>query len=162
MTKMKNITTYIIYAIVFLVVVMIAIPTEKADMMCPQGPYTKNKKLCKEGNGKLFKYSKFNEKDTIKTTSRKLQKLIDDKKTQIIWRRLFIQSVIIVFLLNFIVTDNIPDGKQFFISTLLVYFILLSFTNFYNTHYYNLFDNKIKQGLEIIFKLEDQRPSTKN
>lgn len=146
-----NKTDLIIYVIYFITLVLIAIPTEKADMMCPNSVFTKNKKLCKEGNGKLFRYSKISPKDDIKSVSIKMSKLIDDKNTQVLWRRYFLFSGILSILLHYIITDRLPKGKDFMISFIIIYVSSLQLHNFYSYHYDKIFDRKIKYGLRKIY-----------
>ena len=152
----------IVYSIFIIILLKIVLPTEKADMMCPNGPYTKNKKVCKEGNGKLFRFSKINKQDNVKTISLKMNKFIDDKKTQVKWRRFFIMTIILCLLIPYIITNNIPRGKDFLILFFIVFTILIGFDNFYTFHYINIFDNKLKEGLKIIYLLENKSNSTIN
>jgi hypothetical protein len=149
--KKQDKTDLVIYSIYFITLILIAIPTEKADMMCPNSVFTKNKKLCKEGNGKLFRYSKISPKDDIKSVSIKMSKLIDDKQKQVLWRRYFLFSGILSIALHYIITERLPRGKEFMISFLLIYISSLQLHNFYSYHYEKIFDRKIKNGLRKIY-----------
>lgn len=150
--KKQDKSDLVIYFIYFIILFSVAIRTERADMMCPKSVFTKNKKLCREGNGKLFRYSKLIPKDNIKTISIKMSKLIDDKQKQVIWRRYFLLSGVLSIALSYILKDRLPRGKEFVISFIIIYIFTLQMHNFYSYHYEKIFDDKLKNGLRRIYK----------
>ena len=144
-----------VYAILFGVLFKIALRTEHADLTCPQGPYTKNKSVCKHGNGKLVQVAKYESKDDVKTTLKKMNMLIKNKHTQVYWRRSFILAVTVSFLGNYILTGSFPDGRNLILLFLVVYLASSSLNSFYVHHNDKVFDEKIVQGLVKINKIHN-------
>lgn len=153
LTNTINYSDLFIYAILFGVLFKVALPTEKADLTCPNGPYTKNKSVCKHGNGKLVQVAKYKDEDDINTVLKKMNMLIKNKHTQVYWRRSFILSVVVSFFSNYILTGSFPDGRDFLLVFLVVYIISTSLNSFYVHHNDKVFDEKIVQGLTRVNKL---------
>ena len=154
--KCADMTVYFIFLFLLL---KLAIPTEKADMMCPDGPHTKNKSLCREGNGKLFRYGKIGKKDSIAVLTMKINKLIDDKNNQVYWRRFFIMSFLMCLTIHYVLFESLPSGNRLIVMMLICLFFLLNFHSFYNFHYTKLFDDKIKALSKQIYLLEKNKVS---
>jgi hypothetical protein len=152
----------VVYVIFLTLLLKIAMPTEKADMMCPQGPHTKNKSLCREGNGKLFRYGKISNKDSISDLTIKLNKLIDDKNTQVYWRRFFIMSFLLCLTLHYVLFESLPSGSRMVVMIIVCFFFLLNFHSFYHFHYNKLFDDKIKAISRRIYLIEKKKTSASN
>jgi len=151
-----------VYVIMLALLFKLVIRTERADMMCPNGPHTKNKSLCKEGNGKLFKYGKIKKKDTIPVLSVKINKLIDDKNKQVYWRRFFMISFLLSLTLYYVMFETLPSGNRLVIMMIVCLFILFNFHSFYHFHYTRLFDDQIKAISNKIYLLEKNKTSTNN
>lgn len=148
-----NYNDLIIYAILFGVLIKIALPTENADLTCPNGPYTKNKNVCKHGNGKLVQVAKYKDQDDIKIVLKKMNMLIKNKHTQVYWRRSFILAVIVSFFANYVLTGSLPNGRNLILVFLVVYIASTSINSFYVHHNDKVFDEKIIQGLVRVNKL---------
>lgn len=148
-----NKETLIVYAIFTIILLQIAIPTEKSDLTCPNGPYTKNKKLCKDGNGKLLQVGKYQKTDNANTILNKMNKLIINKQSQVYWRRYFILSFILAIVSNYVITDKLPDAKTFIVLFMVLYLGFSNMNSFYVYHYDNKFDDKIVDGIKKVKKL---------
>lgn len=151
--KSQNKDTFIIYGIFIVLLLQIAIPTEINDMTCPNGPYTINKKLCRDGNGKLFQVAKYNDTDSPNMILTKINKLIENKHTQVYWRRFFILSFILTIISHYLITDKLPDGKMFIILFTMFFLGVINMNSFYVYHYDNHFDKKITNGIKRVKRL---------
>ena len=144
-----------VYTILFGVLFKVVLTTEQADLTCPQGPYTKNKSVCKHGNGKLVQVAKYERKDDVSTTLKKMNMLIKNKHTQVYWRRSFILAVIVSFFGNYILSGSFPDGRNLILLFIVVYLASSSLNSFYVHHNDKVFDEKIVQGLVKINKIHN-------
>lgn len=147
----------IIYGTLLFLLFKLAIRTEMADIKCPEGPHTKDTSLCKEGNGKLFQVAKYNKNDDINKVGSKIIKLIQNKHTQVYWRRSFILSIIIAIMGNYIITGSLPSSRNLLFLFLLVYVCSTSMNSFYVHHYDKIFDRKIVEGVNKIRSLERKK-----
>lgn len=148
-----NYTDLVIYVLILGLFVGLALRTENADLTCPEGPYTKNKSVCRHGNGKLVQVAKYTEKDNISGITKKMNMLIKNKHTQVYWRRSFILAVVVGLFINYLTVGSFPDGRTFLITVLFVYMASSSLNSFYVHHNDKVFDEKIVQGLVRINKL---------
>lgn len=151
--NISNKETFIIYGIFIVVLLQVAIPTEKSDMTCPNGPYTINKKLCRDGNGKLFQVGKYKKTDNVNMVLDKMNKLIINKQTQVYWRRFFILSFILSIFSHYLITNKLPDGKMFIILFIVLYLGLTNMNSFYVYHYDKHFDKSLVQGIQNVKRL---------
>ena len=151
--KTQNKETFIIYGLFIIILLQVAIPTEKSDMTCPNGPYTINKKLCRDGNGKLLQVANYKDTDSPNMILSKINKLITNKQTQVYWRRFFILSFIFTIFSHYLITDRLPDGKMFIILFTVFFLGVTNMNSFYVYHYDNHFDKKITNGIEKVKRL---------
>jgi hypothetical protein len=149
----SNKENFIIYGIFIVVLLQVAIPTEKSDMTCPNGPYTINQKLCRDGNGKLFQVGKYKKTDNVNTVLDKMNKLIINKQTQVYWRRFFILSFILTIVSHYLITNKLPDGKMFIILFIVLYLGVTNMNSFYVYHYDNHFDKRLVHGIQKVKRL---------
>jgi hypothetical protein len=147
----------LVYGVLLLLLFKLAIRTEMSDIKCPEGPHTKDKSLCKEGNGKLFQVAKYNKNDDINKIGSKITKLIQNKHTQVYWRRSFILSIIIAIMGNYIILGSLPRARNLLFLFLLVYVCSTSMNSFYVHHYDKIFDKKIVEGVNKIRSLEKKK-----
>lgn len=148
-----NYTDLVIYLLIIGLFAGVALRTENADLTCPDGPYTKNKNVCKHGNGKLVQVANYKVKDNICDITKKMNMLIKNKHTQVYWRRSFILAVIVGLFINYLTVGSFPNGRTFLITVLFVYMASSSLNSFYVHHNDKVFDDKIVQGLVRINKL---------
>lgn len=72
--------------------------------------------------------------DTTNVTIRKLEGLINCQKKAIRWRRAFIPSVCIAFLVPLVVYQQFPSGRELLVITSIAYvLILLQWTDYTET-----------------------------
>jgi len=143
--------------IILYVVTQIVVPTEKNDLHCPQGPYTKNKSLCKEGNGKTYSGSHPESNDTTNVLLSKIKIAALAGRKDVSWRRSFIASCIICLLVFAIVLRKIPSVAELlgvlFVCTTVMYAI----HSFYNYHHYAHIEGNIIKSINILqLRLKDK------
>ncbi len=143
-----NIIIYVLFLCIFF---FIALPTERKDLMCPQGPLTKNCKRCKEGNGKTYYGSKPKKSDTPKEILKRIEIAAVAGGKDVTWRKSFIFSLIASFLISFVVCNKLPDGKQLFLTTLIIFGAFYGYFSLYQYHHYNHIRDNI---LENVRKLK--------
>ena len=128
------------------------ISTEKYDILCPDGPLTKNKNLCKEGNGKTYNKAIPNKHDSLNTLISKISIACKAIRKDVIWRKLVITSSISLFLIFSIVMRRIPTIYEIVGMLLIMTTVGYGLNNFYNYHHYSHIENNILKSLKLITK----------
>jgi hypothetical protein len=125
--------------------------TEKADIMCPEGPNTVDKSVCREGNGKSYagsQPSKDPTKDKIATLLQKIEIAAKAPRKDVLWRRAFIGCCIGFLLFSAIMRriPTVPETILLFITMVIIYGIY----SCYNYHHYRHIEDNIVASTEEI------------
>lgn len=125
----------IIYGTVIFAVFHRAIKHELLDMTCPEGPDTKDKSVCKDGNGKLWANYRYSKSDSPKSSLEKLSNLSDSYSKVIIWRRYITLAFISSLLLFLITQQRIPSGFELLGAMVVIFTVFYVAHNYYSYHH---------------------------
>lgn len=141
--------------------------TEMNDLTCPQGPNTKDKKLCGEGNGKSYNGSAPETKDKTSVLLKKINIAATAARRDVVWRRSYIIACACLILLFMLVLKRFPNAPE----TVLTVFIIMTVTYFthsmYNYHHYAHSEKNILNSTELLmtrlsaYKLFRQSPKSR-
>lgn len=143
-----NITFYFLFIVLLIFLIWI----ERKDVACPT--LTSTKKECEMYGGMSFSYTRPNDNDSCDTLFKKIWKASGAEQSSIKWRRCFILSSIIVFLVYFFVATpgTIPDYKTFFLSFVIVFALLMMCFIYYSYHVYAIPEYWIKDSIKLLSK----------
>lgn len=116
--------------------VSVVVRVEKVDLTCPEGPYTKDRTVCGDGNGKSYGNTKPNVKDNNVEVIQKIKKLARSLREDICWRKAFIASFIMMVLIFLFVFRRIPEAIEMFGVMFVCMVTGWLFYSFYNSHHY--------------------------
>jgi hypothetical protein len=148
--KIFSLIMKIIIYITILKVIFWSIENEKVDILCPDGPFTKNKCDCKQANGKLYANHKYKQGDTLNTIISNLEKINQNSRREVIWRRYLICSVASTLLLFLITQQRFPNEIELIGSVLVIYSILCMMHGFYSYHHYNFCSDTVNMNLKML------------
>ena len=140
----------ILYLALFSLLILLALPTEKKDLMCPQGPHTTDPNLCREGNGKSYFGSHPLPNDSSQVLLEKIEIAAKASKKDVIWRRCYIFSLLISLLFFLIVIGRFPAGKDLFLSTVISVCVLYFAIVYYRHHHYAHIEKNILDSVTLL------------
>lgn len=143
-----NVTVYI----TLFSILKFAISREKSDLYCPEGPDTKDKSLCKDGNGKIYAKYKYSPDDKGKPIEslKKLSKLGNTHSVEIIWRRCIIIALISTLVLNIVTKGSLPNGPELLGGTIIIWTLLYVSFHYYRCHHQNLISEEMDKHIRNV------------
>lgn len=143
-----------ILSIIGLVILLYTLKTvsswEWTDIKCPHGPDTKDRSLCKEGNGKNYNGSQPNKTDTTRILLDKINIAGTAVKKDVLWRKAFMYASIASILIFLLALRKFPELHELFLTTLLIMLVIYFGNNYYNYHHYSHIENNIKDTVNIL------------
>jgi hypothetical protein len=109
--------------------------TELADVTCPQGPNTKDRSLCREGNGKSYNGSAPKSKDTTASLLKKIDIAATAERRDVVWRRCYIIACACLILLFTLALGRWPSASEAVLTVLIIMTVSYFAHNFYNYHH---------------------------
>jgi hypothetical protein len=146
-----DIIDIIVYIIIILAMYKVY-TTEKDDMLCPHGPSTTDKNLCKEGNGKSYHGSLPQSTDKLEIIMNKINIAATAYSKEVIWRKYFMLAIVTSFFICFLVLEKVPSPSKVFLIICII--MILGYFNqcFYNYHHYKHMEDSILKSTNIILK----------
>ena len=141
-----NIVAYTILIVLIIKVWLI----ERKDIHCPT--FSSTEEECKNHGGMSFSYTKPNPGDNCQELLNKIYKAAGAEQAAVKWRKAFVFSSIIMFLLYpLIVTPgSLPDWKQMVLSILIGYVVILATYMYYSYHVYGVAERWIRESVDIL------------
>lgn len=147
---MPTIVDIIIYAIIIFLIFYAIIPTEKDDLTCPDGPNTKDKSLCREGNGKTYNGSRAFKTDNVSVLLGKITIAAKANTHDVMWRKSFLAGMVCVIFLYMFVHKHFPSGCDMvltiFITAVIFYFCHI----LYQHHHYTHIQKNITEAVDML------------
>lgn len=128
------------------------VPTERRDLMCPDGATTKDRSICKEGNGKVYNGSRPDENDTVSTLLQKIEIASKTVRRDVVWRRSFIVACIACFAIFLIILRKFPNPTEVIGIIFIITMAVMCMFSFYNYHHYAHPERNIKMCLDKLKK----------
>lgn len=123
---------------------------ETGDLFCPNTFYTKDKSLCKDGNGKFHQSSIFTGKETLDESLDKIRKGAASVTNHVFWRRFMLGAIPTTIVIFLFVIQKWPTVAEFFI-TVFLFFMCSYFTQtFYNYHFYRSLIENINSHVDNV------------
>lgn len=141
-------SSVLIYGLVIFAIVTKGIQRELLDMNCPEGPDTKDKSVCKDGNGKLWAGHKFTKSDTPRTSLAKISTLNQNYGKAVIWRRCIILSFVATILIFLVTLKRLPSGFELLGSMLVIFMVFYVANGFYRYHHDSFIEEAITEHLK--------------
>lgn len=128
-----------------------AIERELLDLNCPDGPNTKDKNVCRDGNGKLWANYKYVPGESVKASLAKLKILNRNWGHPVIWRRCLIMAFMASLLVWIITHQKIPDGFELVGSMLAIFIVWYLAHSFFGFHHDRFIEDTISEHLQSLF-----------
>jgi len=128
------ITKISVYILLGLVLYYFA-KTELADLTCPEGPNTKDRSLCREGNGKSYNGSAAEFKDKTSIMLKKIDIAATATRRDVVWRRSYIIACVSLVLIFMLVLKRFPSAPEAVLTVLIIMTSTYFTYNFYNYHH---------------------------
>jgi len=139
----------ILVYIIFIVIFIYALLKEREELGCYR---VSIEKQCDDNKSVYVINTKATETDNKEELYNKLESILSYHEKAGVWRRCYILSTILLFILYIIKNTCNKDVIYYWINLLLLYFTVLYF--FFNYINYHHFRNLKNNGLEIIKKLK--------
>jgi hypothetical protein len=123
---------------------------ELPDLKCSDGPYTKDKSTCREGNGKSYAGSHPKETDSAETLLNKIQIAAGASRKDILWRRCFLPAIAATLCLFGLVLRRMPRWFELFSATFFIMMPIYFMQTFYSHHHYAHIEKNIQNSVTFL------------
>ena len=142
----------LIYGAVVWAVWTKAIQRELLDMNCPEGPDTKDRSVCRDGNGKLWAHYRVKKDDSPRASLAKIRVLHHNYAKAVQWRRCFVLSFVATLFLFLVTQQRLPSGFELLGSMLVIFIAWYMAGSFYDFHHNRFMREAIDGHLASLLK----------
>lgn len=139
----------IVVFILFALIVLWCLRSEKKDMFCPEQHC--DSKLCGDGKGKWYQGGMPKTEDTTSDTLDKIVYLSEIESRTVKWRRSLILSLVVMGII-YAIGSKVPSMKDFFLTLIPVFVVVYGSFSYYQYHYYKFPQEFIKQNVDKLRK----------
>jgi hypothetical protein len=141
----------LIYGVVIWAVWTKAVQREQLDMTCPEGPDTKDRSVCRDGNGKLWARYRHQPGESPRASLAKMRVLNRNWGKPIIWRRCFALAFSASILLCLVTQQRLPTGFELIGSMVVLFLVWYVSHSFFQVHHDQFIEEAIEQHLRAVF-----------
>lgn len=145
--KVKKYFYIFIAYFIIIKILFVVLSTERKDLLCPDGPKTKDLSLCKEGNAKIYNSYKPRKGDSKTKLKSNVYNIQDELKNEVKWRRYVLIGIMIAVFYNFFMYDRIIHPKDLLIFVFIFVIVHKMFDDFYFYHHYKFVNRVIKNNM---------------
>lgn len=128
-------------------IILFVMSVERKDLLCPDGPKTKDLSLCKEGNSKIYHHYKPSKEDKKNKLKNNVFNIQEELRTEVKWRRyVFLAAAIAVFY-YFFMYDKLIHPKDLVMFIIIFVIAHKMFDDFYFYHHYKFVHRTIKNNI---------------
>jgi len=139
----------LVYSIIIVIFYKFLI-TEKTDITCPQGPNTKDKSVCREGNGKTYNGSQPSSNDKAAILLQKIDIAATAIRKDVVWRKSYIIACISAVFIFGLILKISPTISEVVLTIFIIGTIIYATHNLYNYHHTKHIEDNILASTNLL------------
>ena len=145
--KVKKYFYIFVAYFIIIKILFVVLSTERKDLLCPDGPKTKDVSLCKEGNSRIYHSYKPKRGDSKAKLKSNVYNIQDELRQEVKWRRYVLLGIIIALFYNFFMYDRIIHPKDLLVFVFIFVVAHKMFDDFFFYHHYKFVNRVIKHNM---------------